>query len=70
VATFHTHPNTGNDYLQEPSETNKRAVRDDPNLKGMFYIGEFVISEAKVYLIALDGQVSEIFDTQVLLAGE
>jgi hypothetical protein len=36
----------------------------------MFYIGEFVISEAKVYLIALDGQVSEIFDTQVLLAGE
>jgi hypothetical protein len=42
AATFHTHPNTGSDYLQEPSETNKRAVRDDPDLKGMFY--KFVIS--------------------------
>lgn len=34
IATFHTHPNTGADYLQEPSETDKRAVRDDPDLKG------------------------------------
>ncbi|MCI0557074.1 MAG: hypothetical protein MN733_01155, partial [Nitrososphaera sp.] len=30
VATFHTHLNIGSDYLQEPSETDKRAVRDDP----------------------------------------
>jgi len=70
VATFHTHPNTGSDYLQEPSETNKRAVRDDPDLKGASYVGEFVISQVKVYLIAPNGQVSEIGDTQVLLAGE
>ena len=34
VASFHTHPNTGNDYLQEPGEADKRAVRDDPDLKG------------------------------------
>src|SRR5262247_3266534 len=39
LATFHTHPNTGRDYLQEPSETDKRAVRDDPDLKGNLYQG-------------------------------
>jgi hypothetical protein len=26
VATFHTHSNTGGDYLQEPGETDKRAI--------------------------------------------
>lgn len=60
VATFHTHPNTGNDFLQEPSETDKRAARDDPDLKGEFYEGEFVISQEKVYLISPNGQVSEV----------
>jgi len=68
AATFHTHPNTGSDYLQEPSETDKRAVRDDPDLKGEFYVGEFVIAQAKIYLIAPTGQVSEVGDTQALLA--
>ncbi len=67
VASFHTHPNTGGDYLQEPSETDKRAVRDDPDLKGAFYVGEFVISQAKIYLIAPNGQVSEISDTSIIL---
>lgn len=33
VASFHTHPNTGSDYLQEPSETDRRAVREDPDLR-------------------------------------
>ena len=37
VASFHTHPNTGADFVQEPSESDKRAVRDDPDLKAMFY---------------------------------
>jgi len=60
VASFHTHPNTGSDYLQEPSETDRRAIRDDPDLKGAFYVGEFVISMDKVYLIIPNGQVSEI----------
>jgi hypothetical protein len=67
IATFHTHPNTGQDYLQEPSETDKRAVRDDPNLKGEFYIGEFVISKNKIYLISPDGQVGEIGDKDKIL---
>jgi hypothetical protein len=29
VASFHTHPNTGSDYLQEPSETDKRGITDE-----------------------------------------
>jgi hypothetical protein len=60
VATFHTHPNTGSGYLQEPSETDKRAIRDDPDLKGHLYVGEFVISETVVYLISPTGGVNEI----------
>ena len=60
-------PNAGGDYRQEPSETNKRAVRDDPNLKGEFYWGEFVISRKKIYFITPNGQVSEVGDAQALL---
>jgi hypothetical protein len=50
VASFHTHPNTGTDFLQDPSETDKRAVRDDPDLKGVAYVGEFVVSQETIYL--------------------
>ncbi|MBU4225464.1 MAG: Mov34/MPN/PAD-1 family protein [Chloroflexi bacterium] len=66
VATFHTHPNTGSDYLQEPSETDKRAVRDDPDLKASEYAGEFVISQAIIYLVTPAGQVREMDDTQAV----
>ncbi len=68
IATFHTHPNTGNDYLQEPSETDKRAVRDDSNLKGEYYEGEIIISQKRIYLIAPHGQVTEVGDTQEILS--
>ena len=60
VATFHTHPNIGGDYLQEPSETDKRAVRNDPHLKGALYQGELVISSQIIYCIAPTGYVSEV----------
>lgn len=63
VATFHTHPNTGSDYLQEPGETDKRAVRDDPHLKAASYEGEFVISAQTIYRIAPTGQASEVAKT-------
>ena len=66
VASFHTHPNTSSEYLQEPSETDKRAVRDDPDLKGVEYVGEFVISQAIIYLISPAGQVREMDDTQTV----
>lgn len=68
VATFHTHPNVGDDYLQEPSETDRRAVRDDPDLKGELYQGEFVVSQEVIYFIAPDGQVSEMGNTREILA--
>jgi Domain of unknown function (DUF4329) len=67
AASFHTHPNTGGDYLQEPSETDKRSVRDDPDLKEASYLGEFVISQAKIYWIEPSGQVSEVSDTSSIL---
>ena len=44
--------------MQEPSETDRRAVRDDPNLKGPDYVGEFVLSEETIYLVTPGGQVS------------
>jgi hypothetical protein len=68
IATFHTHPNTGSDYLQEPGETDKRAVRDDPDLKGRFYEGELVISQSRIYRIAPNGQVSEVGNTREIFA--
>lgn len=67
IASFHTHPNTDGDYLQEPSETDTRAIRDDPDLKGKEYVGEFVISQEMIYLISAAGQVREIGDTQSAL---
>jgi hypothetical protein len=63
IASFHTHPNTGSDYLQEPGETDKRAVGDDPDLKGESYQGEYVISQETIYLITPDGQVGEVWPT-------
>ena len=68
VATFHTHPNTGPEYLQEPSETDRRGVRDDADLKGLLYVGEFVIAEEMVYLVTPGGGVREL-DRRVDLLG-
>ena len=68
VASFHTHPNTGSDFLQEPSETDKRAVCDDPDLKSAAYVGEFVISQETIYFIMPTGQISEVDETQVVFA--
>jgi hypothetical protein len=63
VASFHTHPNTGADFQQEPSLTDVRAVRDDPDLKGAFYLGELVVTQENVYLIAPPGQVGVVGKT-------
>jgi hypothetical protein len=64
IALFHTHPNTGEDFQQEPSLTDIRAVRDDFDLKGEFYLGEFVISEENVYLIESSGEFRIIGQTK------
>lgn len=70
VATFHTHPNTGPDYLQEPSETDLRAVRDDPDLKGSEYVGELVISAEIIYRITPAGRMREVGATKEILLAE
>lgn len=70
VASFHTHPNTSKEFLQEPSETDKRAVRNNPDLKGANYVGEFVISRDTIYLVTPQGQVRELMDTDELFSDE
>lgn len=60
VATFHTHPNTGDHYRQEPGRVDIRAVSEDPDLKASDYVGEFVVSERWVYLIGQSGQVTQV----------
>jgi hypothetical protein len=67
VATFHTHPNTGSDYLQEPGETDRRGVRDDAELKGNLYVGEFVVTNDTVYLVTPNGTVRELDSRSELL---
>jgi hypothetical protein len=68
IASFHTHPNTGPDYLQEPTESDKSAVREDPNLKSPGYAGELVISVAVIYGITPSGSVVELGETASILA--
>ena len=68
IATFHTHPNPAPDFQQEPSLTDIRAVRGDPDLGGPDYEGEYVISDEKVYRILKDGDVEEVGETQTVLA--
>jgi hypothetical protein len=67
VATFHTHPNPPPDFLQQPSQTDIRAVRDDPDLGGPDYEGEFVISAAEVYIVKKSGDVDVIGPTAQVL---
>jgi len=70
AASFHTHPNTGADFQQEPSLNDIRAVRDDPDLKGEFYLGEFVVSQENVYLIEPSGRVGVIGKTSAIFRGQ
>ncbi len=46
--------------MQEPSETDRRGVRDDANLKGSLYVGEFVVADDMIYVVAPSGAVREI----------
>lgn len=69
IATFHTHPNTGTDFQQEPSDTDIRAVKNDPNLKTEVYEGEYVITKDFVYRIDNFGNVTKAGKTQEILKG-
>jgi hypothetical protein len=67
VATFHTHPNPGPDFEQEPSLTDIRAVRDDPDLRNVEFEGEYVIAAVQVYRINPNGRVESLGGTTELL---
>jgi hypothetical protein len=67
IASFHTHPNSGVEFLQEPSPTDIRAVRDDPDLAHAGYEGEIVIASELVYVISRSGSVSVAGRTTELL---
>lgn len=67
VATFHTHPNPGSDYQQEPSLTDIRGVRDDPDLSNPDYEGEYVISTDRIFVIRKTGRVELVGETNAIL---
>ena len=67
VATFHTHPNPGPDFQQEPSLTDIRAVRGDPDLRHPEYEGEYVIASDSIYHIQPDGAVKLLGETKAFL---
>lgn len=68
VATFHTHPNVGPDFQQEPSLTDIRAVRDNPDLSDPNYEGEYVISSEWIYCIQRNGDVNVEQETSAALS--
>jgi hypothetical protein len=70
LASFHTHPNTGHGYRQEPSTMDRWTIRDDQNLKDPEYLGEFVLSRNGVYLVNQRGMVTTIGTLEALLPGE
>ena len=67
MATFHMHPNPGDNYQQEPSLTDIRAVRDDPDLSQSDYEGEYVIATESIYSISKTGDVVVVGNTNELL---
>ena len=67
IATFHTHPNPGPDFQQEPSLTDIRAVRDDPDLSHLDSEGEYVIASEWIYRIRTNGRVESVGETKAVL---
>ncbi len=70
LATFHTHPNTGNSFDQEPSPGDCQSVEQDPDLKHREYVGEFVISKDSVFVIRPSAAIVNIGPTPEVLFKE
>jgi hypothetical protein len=70
VATFHTHPNIGPEFQQEPSLTDIRAVQFDPNLSHFEYEGEYVIADQLIYRIEKNGRVTSCGERGTILTPE
>jgi hypothetical protein len=67
VGTFHTHPNTGPDWTQEPSRQDIQLSKQFPETMGRH---QFVVSVETIYHIDNDGVVSEAGRTGELLGLE
>jgi hypothetical protein len=70
AASFHTHPNTGAGHKQEPSDFDIAEVVTDDDLLAPHYLGEFVLSNARVYLIEKNGNVMDLGERLQLLLQE
>jgi hypothetical protein len=64
VGSFHTHPNTGPEWRQEPSMQDIRLSLEYPETMGAH---QFVIARATIYHIDNDGVVSEMGLPHLLL---
>jgi hypothetical protein len=64
VGSFHTHPNSGTEWRQEPSVQDIRLSQNYPDTMGRH---QFVIAESTIYHIDNDGVVTEMGPTSRLL---
>ncbi len=64
VGSFHTHPNLGPEWRQEPSPQDIRLSKDYPETMGLH---QFVISRETIYHIDNDGLVAALGRTAELL---
>ena len=64
IGSFHTHPNTGKEWRQEPSPQDIRLSKEYPETMGLH---QFVISREKIYVIDNGGQVTVVGRTVELL---
>jgi hypothetical protein len=64
VGSFHTHPNVGPEWKQEPSRSDIRFVRQYPQSAGPDH---FVISLEIIYHVDGDGNVVEVGKTSEVL---
>jgi hypothetical protein len=67
VGSFHTHPNTGPEWQQEPSPQDIRLSKDYPETMGFH---QLVISRETIYHIDNEGVVSAMGKTAELLGLE
>lgn len=67
VGSFHTHPNTGSEWMQEPSPQDVRVSKEYPETMGPH---QFVFSATTAYHIDNEGLVSEIGQTAQVLGVE
>ncbi|MDA0806445.1 MAG: Mov34/MPN/PAD-1 family protein [Planctomycetota bacterium] len=64
IGSFHTHPNIGPEWQEEPSRQDIRLVTEYPETVGAIH---FVIGPAKTYAITNDGTVSVLGRTDDVL---